>query len=81
MVHVAALNMTFLPTFLKGGTSVLMTAWSARGCLDLIRRWGVTFLFGVPTMYADLESCELWPDAEGDAADQALRTTLRFRRT
>ena len=64
MFHVAALNMTVLPTFLKGGRSVLMSAFDPASTLELIERYGVTYTFGVPAQYQMLARSPGW-----DAAD------------
>ncbi|MFB4317228.1 long-chain fatty acid--CoA ligase [Actinomadura sp. 21ATH] len=64
LFHVAALNMTLLPTLLKGGVAVLMTGWSPDACFDLIERHGVTWMFGVPTMFADLARSPRWATAD-----------------
>ncbi|WP_066367275.1 acyl-CoA synthetase [Herbidospora mongoliensis] len=64
LFHVAALNQTLLPTFLKGGTSVIMPSWDAGLCCDLIEKHGVTWMFGVPTMFADLARSPRWADAD-----------------
>ncbi|GAB7045907.1 acyl-CoA synthetase [Catenuloplanes indicus] len=52
MFHVAALNQTVLPTFLKGGACVLTGGFDAEATLDLIAAHRVTCLFGVPAMFA-----------------------------
>ncbi|HWU06166.1 MAG TPA: long-chain fatty acid--CoA ligase [Streptomyces sp.] len=54
LFHTAALNMTCLPTVLKGGTLVLEEAFSPRRTLDLIERHRVTVMFGVPAMYQQI---------------------------
>ncbi|WP_433360551.1 acyl-CoA synthetase [Actinoplanes sp. CA-142083] len=54
LFHVAALNQCLLPTFLKGGCSVLMPSWDVDACFDLIERHRVTWMFGVTTMFAGL---------------------------
>ncbi|MCU7729158.1 long-chain fatty acid--CoA ligase [Actinoplanes sp. KI2] len=54
LFHVAALNQCLLPTFLKGGCSVIMPAWDVGECFDLIERHRVTWMFGVTTMFAGL---------------------------
>ena len=54
LFHVAALNQCLLPTFLKGGCSVIMPAWDVDQCFDLIERHRVTWMFGVTTMFAGL---------------------------
>jgi fatty-acyl-CoA synthase len=64
LFHVAALNQCLLPTFLKGGCSVIMPAWDVDGCYDLIARHRVTWMFGVPTMYADLAASPRWSTAD-----------------
>jgi fatty-acyl-CoA synthase len=51
MFHVGALNQTVLPTFLKGGKAILMPAFSPEAALDLIERYRVTYMFGVPAMF------------------------------
>jgi fatty-acyl-CoA synthase len=51
LFHTAALNMTCLPTLLKGGTAVLESAFDADRVLKLITRYKITCLFGVPAMY------------------------------
>jgi fatty-acyl-CoA synthase len=64
MFHVAALNMTVLPTFLKGGRVVLMSAFDPDETLALIERYGVTYTFGVPAQYQMMARSPGW-----DAAD------------
>ncbi|MEU4537761.1 long-chain fatty acid--CoA ligase [Streptosporangium sp. NPDC023825] len=64
LFHVAALNQTMLPTFLKGGTSVIMPSWDAELCYDLIERHRVTWMFGVTTMFADLVRSPRWAGAD-----------------
>ena len=51
LFHTAALNMTCLPTLLKGGTVVLEPAFDPARVLALIERYQITCLFGVPAMY------------------------------
>jgi fatty-acyl-CoA synthase len=64
MFHVAALNMTVLPTFLKGGRSVLMSAFDPDLTLELIERHGVTYTFGVPAQYQMLARSPKWDGAD-----------------
>lgn len=64
LFHVAALNQTLLPTFLKGGRSVIMPSWDVDGCYDLIERHGVTWMFGVTAMFAALAASPRWPRAD-----------------
>jgi fatty-acyl-CoA synthase len=64
MFHVAALNQTVLPTFLKGGTSVLVPTFDPAGTLDLIEKHRVTFLFGVPAMFQAIAGAARWESAD-----------------
>ncbi|MEU7474775.1 long-chain fatty acid--CoA ligase [Lentzea sp. NPDC042327] len=64
LFHVAALTQTLLPTFVKGGHSVLTPRWDVDECVSLIERHGVTWLFGVSTMYADLAASPHWHTAD-----------------
>ncbi|MFJ9039574.1 o-succinylbenzoate--CoA ligase [Streptomyces sp. NPDC102406] len=51
LFHTAGLNMLALPVLLKGGTCVLVESFDPAQTLDLVARHGITFMFGVPTMY------------------------------
>ncbi|AXB42244.1 acyl-CoA synthetase [Amycolatopsis albispora] len=64
LFHVAALGQTLLPTFIKGGCSVLTGSWDVDGCYDLIERYRVTLMFGVPTMFASLAASPRWATAD-----------------
>ncbi|MBB2944322.1 fatty-acyl-CoA synthase [Actinoplanes lutulentus] len=64
LFHVAALNQCLLPTFLKGGTSVIMPGWDVDGCFDAIAEHRVTWMFGVSTMYAGLSQSPRWATAD-----------------
>jgi fatty-acyl-CoA synthase len=89
MFHVAALNQTVLPTFIKGGTSVLAPAFDPAATLDLIERHRVTYLFGVPAMFLAVAQSPRWPDADlscvrsvicgGAPVPEALITTYQKR--
>ncbi|MFC5819525.1 acyl-CoA synthetase [Nonomuraea harbinensis] len=72
MFHTAALNMTCLPTLLKGGRVLVEPAFRPEPALDLIARHRVTFLFGVPTMFDALASADSW----GWADLSSVRTML-----
>ncbi|MDQ3786013.1 MAG: long-chain fatty acid--CoA ligase, partial [Actinomycetota bacterium] len=63
MFHVAALNQTVLPTFLKGGTVVLDSFDPVR-TLTAIARHRVTYLFGVPAMFQAVANTPEWADAD-----------------
>lgn len=52
LFHVGGLNVTTLPTLHKGGHVVLMTAFEASEALQTIESFGVTTMFGVPTIYS-----------------------------
>ncbi|QYC41752.1 Long-chain-fatty-acid--CoA ligase FadD13 [Nonomuraea coxensis DSM 45129] len=89
LFHVAALNQCLLPTFLKGGTSVIMPSWDTGGCFDLIAEHRVTWMFGVTTMYAELARSPRWAHADlssvrslmagGAAVPPALISTYQER--
>jgi len=64
LFHTAALNMTCLPTLLKGGTVILEEAFDEARTLELIAAHGVTSLFGVPTMYQRLADTPGFDDAD-----------------
>jgi fatty-acyl-CoA synthase len=64
MFHVAALNQTVLPTFCKGGTLVLVSAFDPAGTLTLIERHRVTYLFGVPAMFSAIARAPGWAAAD-----------------
>ncbi|MFI2205143.1 long-chain fatty acid--CoA ligase [Streptomyces sp. NPDC020192] len=60
LFHTAALNMTCLPTLLKGGRVILLAAFDAERVLEIIERRRVTYMFGVPTMYDALAARPRW---------------------
>jgi fatty-acyl-CoA synthase len=64
MFHTAALNMTCLPTLLKGGQLVIEPRFDVDAVIDGIERLRVTFLFGVPTMFAALAASPRWEHAD-----------------
>ncbi|SEQ90468.1 fatty-acyl-CoA synthase [Lentzea xinjiangensis] len=64
LFHIAALAQTLLPTFVKGGHSVITSRWNADECVTLIERHRVTWMFGVSTMFADLAASPRWPAAD-----------------
>ncbi|MFD4635822.1 long-chain fatty acid--CoA ligase [Lentzea sp. NPDC058436] len=89
LFHVAALAQTLLPTFVKGGHSVITSGWDVTACVSLIETHGVTSMFGVSTMFADLASSGLWHTADlsslrvllcgGAAVPDALISTYQER--
>ncbi|HEV7624913.1 MAG TPA: AMP-binding protein, partial [Streptomyces sp.] len=64
LFHVAALNQTLLPTFLKGGCCVIMPSWDVEACYDLVAEHRITWMFGVTTMFAAFAQSPRWADAD-----------------
>ncbi|MER6949188.1 long-chain fatty acid--CoA ligase [Nonomuraea sp. NPDC000554] len=64
LFHVAALDQTLLPTFIKGGRSVIMPSWNVDECYDLIDKHRITWMFGVATMFAALARSPRWAAAD-----------------
>ncbi|QES10126.1 long-chain-fatty-acid--CoA ligase [Streptomyces venezuelae] len=60
LFHTAGLNMTCLPTLLKGGRVVLLDAFDADRVLETVEQHRVTYLFGVPTMYDAMAARARW---------------------
>ena len=72
MFHVAALNQTALPTLLKGGRLVLMSAFDPDEALRLIARHRVTYFFGVPTMFLAMTRSPGWAEADLSSLRSAI---------
>ncbi|WKV70830.1 long-chain fatty acid--CoA ligase [Streptomyces sp. PCS3-D2] len=64
LFHAGALNMTCLPTLLKGGRVVLLPVFDADLVLDTVERRRVTYLFGVPTMYDAMAARPRWANTD-----------------
>ncbi len=64
LFHTAGLNMTCLPTLLKGGTVVLMPAFDPTAVLEEIETRRITYMFGVPAMYDAMTVSPRWADAD-----------------
>ncbi|MFD8207861.1 long-chain fatty acid--CoA ligase [Streptomyces sp. NPDC059695] len=64
LFHTAALNMSCLPTLLKGGTVLLESSFDPDRTLRLIERHRVTGMFGVPTMYDAMAAAPGWAEAD-----------------
>jgi fatty-acyl-CoA synthase len=64
LFHTAGLNMTCLPTLLKGGTVVIMPAFDPAAVLDLIGTRRVTYMFGVPAMYNAIAADPAFADTD-----------------
>ncbi|MGO4458548.1 long-chain fatty acid--CoA ligase [Streptomyces sp. M-16] len=60
LFHTAGLNMTCLPTFLKGGQVVLLDSFDAERVLETVERRRVTYMFGVPAMYDAMAARTRW---------------------
>jgi len=72
LFHVAALNQTALPTLLKGGRLILVSAFDPANALDLIARHKVTYLFGVPTMFLAMARSPGWDSADLSSVRSAI---------
>ncbi len=64
MFHTAALNMTCLPTLLKGGHLLIEPKFDPEVVIGAIERRRVTLLFGVPTMFTALTESPRWASAD-----------------
>lgn len=64
LFHIAALAQTLLPTVVKGGCALITASWDVDRCYDLIEKYGVTWMFGVTTMYAALAASPRWAAAD-----------------
>ncbi|MCD0443133.1 long-chain fatty acid--CoA ligase [Glycomyces sp. A-F 0318] len=64
LFHTAGLNMTCLPTLLKGGTVVLEPAFDPDRALRLVEELRVTYVFGVPVMFDAIARCAAWEGAD-----------------
>lgn len=64
LFHAAALGMGALPTVLKGATMVLEQGFNAARALELIERYRITSLSGVPTTYQLMADHENWPTTD-----------------
>jgi len=60
LFHTAGLNMTCLPTLLKGGRVVLLDKFDPGTALEAIESHGVTYMFGVPTMFDAMANHSHW---------------------
>ena len=64
LFHTAALNMLCLPTMLKGGTVLVEPAFDPARVLELIARYRVTSMFGVPAIYDAMAAAPGWAAAD-----------------
>jgi len=72
LFHTAALNQLLFPTLLKGGTALVEARFDPERVIDLVEERGVTFLFGVTSMYLALAQTPRWAHADL----HTLRTAL-----
>jgi fatty-acyl-CoA synthase len=70
LFHVAALNQQVMTSYIRGATTVFLPKWQADEVFDNVGKYGVTWLFGVTTMFADLVDSPRWESAD--------LSTLRF---
>jgi fatty-acyl-CoA synthase len=64
MFHTAALNMTCLPTLLKGGRVVIEPGFDPARTIELFTALRISWMFGVPAMFNALTEHPDWPDAD-----------------
>lgn len=54
LFHIFGLTLTLLTTFYTGGRCVILSRFTPEGAIELIYRYKVTILLGVPTMFAQI---------------------------
>ncbi|WP_116245813.1 long-chain fatty acid--CoA ligase [Nocardiopsis sp. FIRDI 009] len=64
LFHTAALNMTCLPTLLKGGRVVVEPGFDPERALALFATERISWMFGVPAMFDALTAHPGWADAD-----------------
>ena len=64
LFHTAALDFVALPTLLKGGTVHIEEGFDAERALSVIERTGVTYMFGVATMFDALSEHPNWTSTD-----------------
>ena len=64
LFHTAALNMLCLPSLLKGGAVLIEPGFEPGRALELIGRYRVTSLFGVPAIYDAMAAHPGWAAAD-----------------
>ncbi|MFV2194942.1 acyl-CoA synthetase [Nocardiopsis sp. LOL_012] len=64
MFHTAALNMTCLPTILKGGRAVIEPGFDPARTIELFSTERVSWMFGVPAMFDALAAHPDWEGAD-----------------
>ncbi|MEU0313361.1 long-chain fatty acid--CoA ligase [Nocardioides sp. NPDC006273] len=81
LFHTAALNQVLLPTFLKGGTSLIAARFDPAAAIATIERERVTLLFGVTSMYQALAQEPTWATADLGSLRSALSGGAPIPRT
>ncbi|MFJ9387344.1 long-chain fatty acid--CoA ligase [Nocardioides sp. NPDC101246] len=81
LFHTAALNQVLLPTFLKGGMSLIAARFDPAAAIATIERERVTLLFGVTSMYQALAQEPTWASADLDSLRSALSGGAPIPRT
>lgn len=81
LFHTAALNQVLLPTFLKGGTSLIAARFDPAKAIATIERERVTLLFGVTSMFQALAQEPTWASADLDSLRSALSGGAPIPRT
>lgn len=72
LFHTAALNQVLMPTFLKGGTSLIFARFDPPAALATIEAERVTMLFGVTSMYQALSQDPAWETTDLSSLRSAL---------
>ena len=79
LFHTAALNMLCLPTMLKGGTVLIEPAFDPARVLELIARYRVTSMFGVPASYDAMAAAAAGPPPTRPACGCFCAAARRYR--
>jgi long-chain acyl-CoA synthetase len=87
LAHIAALTCVFIPGLIEGATIVLLRSFEAGAALDMIERFGCTYLFSLPAaLQLMAEAQAVWPrevsslkaiGAGGDSLSTALQRRIR----
>jgi fatty-acyl-CoA synthase len=64
LFHTGGLNVLTAPLVAIGGTSIVASGFAPEQTFDAIERHGVTILFGVPTMFIELQRHPRWATAD-----------------
>ncbi len=64
LFHTAALNMTCMPTLMKGGRVVITNGFDPDTTFDLFASQRITWMFGVPAMFNALAASPRWENAD-----------------